>query len=48
MYTFNIYSFKKETEAGKICYPLYVEYGIKISVGRVYRLMKSMDLPKIA
>ena len=39
---------KKRPGAGKICYLLYVEYGIKISVGRVYRLMKSMDLPKIA
>ena len=39
---------KKRLGAGKICYLLYVEYGIKISVGRVYRLMKSMDLPKIA
>ncbi|ARM72095.1 hypothetical protein LMxysn_0460 [Listeria monocytogenes] len=24
------------------------DYGITISVGRVYRLMKSMDLPKMS
>lgn len=32
----------------KICKRLEVEYGIKISPGRVYRLMKSMNLPKMS
>lgn len=33
--------------AAKIQVLLQREYGISISVGRVYRLMKSMDLPKM-
>ena len=32
----------------KICKRLEVEYGIYISTGRVYRLMKSMKLPKMS
>lgn len=32
----------------KICKRLLVEYGINISTGRVYRLMKSMNLPKMS
>lgn len=39
---------KKRLGAYKICYLLGVEYGINISVGRVYRLMKSMNLPKMS
>ena len=39
---------KKRLGAYKICYLLKAEYGIHISVGRVYRLMKSMNLPKMS
>ena len=42
------YSSKKRLGAYKICYLLGTEYGINISVGRVYRLMKSMNLPKMS
>ena len=38
----------KRLGAYKICYLLGVEYGIYISVGRVYRLMKSMNLHKMS
>ena len=41
-------SSKKRLGAYKICYLLGAEYGIYISVGKVYRLMKSMNLPKIS
>jgi len=48
-YILAIYSAsKKRLGAYKICYLLGVEYGIYISVGRVYRLMKSMNLPKMS
>lgn len=39
---------KKRLGAYKICYLLGVEYGIYISPGRVYRLMKSMNLPEMS
>lgn len=39
---------KKRLGAYKICYLLGVEYGTNINVGRVYRLMKSMNLPKMS
>ena len=39
---------KKRLGAYKICFLLGSEYGIYISVGRVYRLMKSMNLPKMS
>ena len=39
---------KKRLGAYKICYLLGVEYGINISIGRVYRVMRSMDLPKMS
>ena len=39
---------KKRMGAYKIRHRLMVEYNKKISVGRVYRLMKSMDLPKMS
>ena len=46
---FAIYSaYKNRLGAYKICYLLGVEYGIHISVGRVYRLIKSMNLPKMS
>ncbi len=41
-------SSKKRLGAYKICYLLGVEYGIHISPGRVYRLMKTMNLPKMS
>ena len=48
-YILAIYSAsKKRLGAYKICYLIGVEYGIYISVGRVYRLMKSMNLPKMS
>ncbi len=48
-YILAIYSAsKKRLGAYKICYLLGVEYGIYISVGKVYRLMKSMTLPKMS
>lgn len=39
---------KKRLGAYKIAYVLERDYGIHISVGRVYRLMKSMVLPKMS
>jgi putative transposase len=39
---------KKRLGAYKIRQRLIVEYGKKVSVGRVYRLMKSMTLPKMS
>jgi len=39
---------KKRFGAHKINQKLKSEYGIKISEGRVYRLMKGMELPKIS
>ena len=39
---------KKRLGAYKIRQRLIVEYGTKVSVGRVYRLMKSMTLPKMS
>jgi putative transposase len=39
---------KKRLGAYKIRRRLFVEYGISISIGRVYRLMKSMQLPKMS
>jgi putative transposase len=41
-------SSKKRLGAYKICRRLFVEYGTSISTGRVYRLMKSMELPKMS
>ena len=41
-------SSQKRLGAYKICRRLFVEYGISISPGRVYRLMKSMQLPKMS
>lgn len=38
----------KRLGAYKIKYVLERDYGIKISVGRVYRLMKTLDLPKMS
>ena len=37
---------KQRLGTKKICYLLGAEYGIHISEGRVYRLIKTMDLPK--
>lgn len=39
---------KKRFGAYKIKQVLFTEYGSNISVGRVYRLMKSMNLPKMS
>jgi len=39
---------RKRFGAHKIRQRILVEYGIKISVGRVYRLMKEMQLPKMS
>lgn len=39
---------KKRFGAHKIRYVLEAEYGIKISVGRVYRLIKLLHLPKMS
>lgn len=39
---------KKRYGAHKIKYILETEYGIKISVGRIYRLMKQLHLPKMS
>lgn len=48
-YILSIYSAsKKRLGVYKICYLLGVEYGINISVGRVYRIMKSINLPKMS
>ena len=41
-------SSKKRLGYKKIMVRLDVEYGIKISLGRVARLMKQMDLPKMS
>lgn len=41
-------SHSKRPGAYKMQHLLEREYGIRISAGRVYRLMKGMDLPKIA
>lgn len=38
----------KRLGAPKICHVLKRDYGIKISIGRVYRLMKNMQLPKMS
>ena len=38
----------KRLGARKMQRRLEVEYGIKISVGRVYRLMRGMDLPRMS
>lgn len=38
----------KRLGAYKICYLLQRDYGIDISVGRVYRLMKKLQLPKMS
>lgn len=44
-----IYSdYNKRIGAYKIAHVLARDYGIHISVGRVYRLMKTMQLPKIS
>ena len=44
-----IYSvYNKRPGACKICYLLQRDYDIHISVGRVYRLMKKMQLPKMS
>jgi len=40
--------YHKRIGAYKITYILRRDYGIHISVGRVYRLMKSMQLPKMS
>lgn len=40
--------YRKSLGAYKIQVVLERDYGISISVGRVYRLMKSMDLPKMS
>lgn len=42
------FSSKKRLGVVKICYLLKCDYCVNISVGRVYRLMKTMLLPKIA
>ena len=39
---------KKRLGVYKICAVLNREYGFNVSPGRIYRLMKSMDLPKIS
>lgn len=39
---------KKRLGSYKICYLLKAEYGIHISTGRAYRLIKSMNLPKMS
>src|SRR5699024_1242219 len=38
---------KKRLGVYKICAVLNREYGFNVSYGRIYRLMKSMNLPKI-
>lgn len=40
--------YDKRLGAYKITYILQRDYGIKISVGRVYRLMKTLQLPKMS
>lgn len=45
----HIYSdYNKRLGAYKITYVLERDYGIHISVGRVYRLMKTLQLPKMS
>ncbi len=39
---------KKRLGANKICFVLSRDYGISISAGKVYRLMKTMHFPKIS
>lgn len=41
-------SSQKRLGAAKIRRILLRDYGISISIGRVYRLMKSMSLPKMS
>lgn len=41
-------SSQKRLGAAKIRQILLRDYGISISIGRVYRLMKAMDLPKMS
>ena len=40
--------YNKRLGTYKICYLLQRDYGIDISVGRVYRLMKKLQLPKMS
>lgn len=40
--------YNKRLDAYKITYVLQRDYGIHISVGRVYRLMKNLQLPKMS
>lgn len=40
--------YNKRLGAYKITYALQGDYGINISVGRVYRLMKNLQLPKMS
>ena len=40
--------YNKRLGAYKITYVLQRDYGINISVGRVYRLMKNLQLPKMS
>ena len=40
--------YNKRLGAYKIAYILQRDYGIHISVGRVYRLMKQLQLPKMS
>lgn len=40
--------YNKHLGAYKITYVLQRDYGINISVGRVYRLMKNLQLPKMS
>ena len=40
--------YNKRLGAYKICYVLKRDYGINISVGRVYRLMKTLNLPRMS
>ena len=40
--------YQKRPGAYKITYVLKRDYGINISVGRVYRLMKQLQLPKMS
>ena len=40
--------YNKRLGAYKITYVLQRDFGINISVGRVYRLMKNLQLPKMS
>ena len=40
--------YHKRLGAYKITYVLQRDYGISISVGRVYRLMKNLQLPRMS